>query len=329
MIKYMTSKDLSAALVVFTVVVLVVVGAIVWVHYYYLPHMASEVETAQTIATSTASNLQLPATSAASSTTASSTLPPTTVENSAGIVTCANGDLNCFIAAAQRCTQASVEWNNTLNLLGALIQTTTSTLILRGTVAGKCSFSNHIDAVSLAFASATIAQAESKGIMAAQMLEQLQESNVQAQESVGMTTTCAFTSDYLVQMLTNWSEGKESSDDLSSSDCTAVAADGKPIQSYGGSSSAATPVVTIVYFTANQQSGINGINFKVISLTASNLTVTITDSGTGQSQTVSFTVDNPVIVFGHAMTVTNIGAVSNGTLGGQTEYIERATLTYN
>jgi hypothetical protein len=224
-----------------------------------------------------------------------------------------------------------VEWSSNLNLFGALTQTTKSNLTLGGMISGKCSFSNRIDGVSLAFPSSTIAQAEAKGITAAQIQEQLQQSDAQAQQSVGMTTRCTFTTSYLTQMLTNWSEGNLSSSDLNPGNCTATEANGKSIQIYtGGSDIPLTSAgTTTVYLSANEQSGINGIDFKVDALTTSQLNVTITDSATAQSQTVAFTINNPVTIFGHTMTVTSIGQVSNGTISGQAAYIEQATLTYN
>ena len=327
----MNLKGFAAAIVIFAVVVLAVVGAIAWVHYYYLPHMAAENNTMRTVSTSTAPTAQLPATSIASTSTVQATVSTTEAGNATGLISCASNDLTCLIAAARTCSPASVEWSSTLNLFGAFIQATKSNLTLGGIVSGKCSFSNHVDSVSLAIPSTTIAQAEAKGITAAQIQQQLKESDAQAQQSVGMMTKCTFTTSYLTQMLTNWSEGNLSSNDLAPGNCTATEANGKPIQIYTGESSIPlTPVgTTTVYLSANEQSGINGIDFKVNSITTSELNVTITNSATGQSQTVSFTVDNPVAVFGHTMTVTSIGQVSNGTIGGQPAYIERATLTYN
>ncbi len=330
----MKSRDgFAAAILVFVILALVVIGGIAWVHYYYLPHTAADnANTTQAAPTSSvASVVPTPTASTTSTSSAPTKTSVTKVENNTGLISCASNDLSCLIAAARTCSPASVEWSSTLNLFGAFIQTTKSNLILGGMVSGKCSFTNRVDGVSLAIPSTTIAQAEAKGITAAQIQEQLQQSDAQAQQSVGMTTKCTFTTSYLTQMLTNWSEGNLSSNDLNPGNCTATEANGKSIQVYtGGSNIPLTSVgTTTVYLSANEQSGINGVDFKVNSLTTSQLNVTITDSKTGQSQTVSFTVNNPVTVFGHAMTVTSIGQVSNGTIGGQPAYNEQATLTYN
>lgn len=201
----------------FAVIALAIIGAIAWVHYYYLPHIAAENASAvQTISTSSAlvAPVSMNSTSTISTSTAQTNASTTKAENTAGPIKCANNDLSCFIAAARTCSPASVEWSSTLDLFGAFIQTTKSNLVLGGMVSEKCSFSNRVDGVSLAIPSTTIAQAEAQGITAAQIQEQLQQSDAQAQQSVGMTTKCTFTTSYLTQMLTNWSEGNLSSNDL-------------------------------------------------------------------------------------------------------------------
>ena len=78
----MKSRDgFAAAVVVFIALALVVIGGIAWVHYYYLPHMASE--STSTVSTSSVSVPVVPAvtTSTVASTTPKQATIPVTVQN--------------------------------------------------------------------------------------------------------------------------------------------------------------------------------------------------------------------------------------------------------
>lgn len=150
---------------------------------------------------------------------------------------CADNDISCFIAAAKTCSPASVEWTATINFLDIFDQTTRSHLAIRGlNSSGKCSFSERVDNVNLAITSTTEQQAKAQGATDAQIQQQLQASNAQAKQSIGITTSCAFTTGYLVQMLTNWQKGNLSSSDLASGSCTATNASGKSIPILTGGS---------------------------------------------------------------------------------------------
>ena len=297
-------KGSAAAIVIFLVFALAVVGAIAWVHYYYLPHMATENTVTQAVvSTSTASTT---VTNAVATSTEATT---TTEGNTVGPITCANNDLSCFISAAQKCSPSSVEWNMSLNLFG-IVETTQSHLTVSGGSVNACSFSERLDSANVTIPSSTITQAEAKGTTAAQIQQQIAQSNAQAQQSIGTITKCTFTASYLTQVLTKWSEGSGSSNDLPSSECTTTES----------AANAAQAVKTTVYLRAGETIGLSGIEFKVSSLTASQLGVTITDMATSQNQAEVFAIGNPVTVFGHTITLTAITQANGG---------EQATVTYN
>jgi hypothetical protein len=85
---------------------------------------------------------------------------------------------------------------------------------------------------------------------------------------------------------------------------------------------------TTIYLSANEDSTINGLEFKVNSITSSQLNITITDTSSGQNQSVSLIPNSPVTVLGHDIMVTAIQQVSEGTVNGQPIYSEQATLNY-
>jgi hypothetical protein len=304
--KTKSQKGSAAAIVIFLVLALAVVGAIAWVHYYYLPHMAAE-SPSTTQATST--SLTATSTLATSSATVNSTQTTTAVGSTAEPIVCVNNDLSCFISVAQKCSPSQVEWSMSLNLFG-FIETTQSHLAVSGGSVGACLFSERLDGANVTIASATMAQAEAQGTTAAQIQQQIAQSNAQAQQSIGTVTKCIFTTSYLTQVLTKWSQGSGSSNDLPTSKCTTT-------ESAANTAQAAK---TTVYLRAGETIGLSGIEFKVGSLTASQLGVTITDMATSQSQAEVFAVGTPITVFGHVITLTAITEANGG---------EQATVTYN
>jgi hypothetical protein len=350
--KIMKSRNgFAATLVLIIILVVVVVGVIAYFHYAYPPQPTPQNNTV-TQSSSTAST---------NPTISPTATIPVAVQPTAGPKSCSNNNLNCFIAAAANCSLASVEWTQTITLLGVYNQTSQIHLALSGlNSAGKCSFSDRTDSLTLSLTSQAEQSAKAQGMTDVQIQQQLQAAQTQAsQQSVGTTVTCALATKTLVQMLTNWSKETFSSSDLSSGNCTATLPNGtKAPVSTGGSvqltpssepssqpasddssdntgnaAGAATPPSGVgtatVYLYANETITSDNVEFKVNTLTTSQLNVTITNQTTGQSQTVSLTPNNAVTVVGHDIIVTSIAQTSNGTVNGQPVYSEEAIVNYN
>ena len=82
------------------------------------------------------------------------------------------------------------------------------------------------------------------------------------------------------------------------------------------------------YLYSNETSTINGFEFQVNNVTSNQLNVTITNTATGRSKTVLFTLSDPLMVFGHSMEITNIQQINTVTANGQSTYAEEARLIY-
>jgi hypothetical protein len=346
-IKAMKSRDgFAATLALIIVFIVAVIGAIVYVHYTSrqpAPQNNTAIQSSSTVS----------ANAIASPTATVPIAPPA----AAGPKSCSTNNLNCLIIAAANCSPAAVEWTQTITLLGVYNQTSQIHLALNGlNSAGKCSFSDRTDSLTLSLTSQAEQSAKAQGMTDAQIQQQLQAAQTQAsKQSVGTTVTCALATKTLVEILTNWSKGVFSSSDLASGSCTATLPNGaKTPLSTGGSVqftpssqpssqptsddtgntvTAATPPSGVgtatVYLYANETITSGNIEFKVNTLTASQLNVTITNQTTGQSQTVSLTPNDAVTVVGHDIMVMSIAETSNGTVNGQPIYSEEATVNYN
>ncbi len=325
----MNRDGFAAVILLFAVLALAVIGGIAYVHYVYLPKIAAQNNNvAQPTSTSASSSLPASATPIATT---------TATQAAAGSKACAANDMNCLIAAAAKCSPAAVEWTATVNFLDVFTETAQNHLALKGlSSAGKCAFSERVDDVSLAVTSQAEQQAKAQGVTDAQIQQQLQASNAQAKQSIGMTTSCTFTTTYLVQMLTNWQKGNISSSDLTSENCTATDAGGKslPLPNANGvisitpsGQTAPQPVATsggnqgsTNYFEGSLtdlsrmdvvvSSGDSlvldqlGLTIKATSVTATTFSGTATKSG--QTQSFSLTAGNQVTAFGYVITLHDI-----------------------
>jgi len=287
------------------ILALVVIGGIAYVQFIYLPQMAAQ---SNNLAQPTSTPTMASQPTANPSSTASTAIVPM-AGSPTGPSECGTS-LSCFEIAATTCSPADV----TFSALG-----TTAQLKISGLNSGnKCLFAEQTD---------------------------------------GMNLSCEFTTSYVSQMISRWQAGNLSSNDLTSLNCSATDASGKSIQLNSGGSNAIVPssqptpqqvpsgnssgsaspstaippsgVGTVtVYLYSNEDSVTNGLEFKVNSLTASQLNVTVTDHATGASQAASLTPDNPMTVAGHDIMVTSIQQASNGTVNGQPVYSEEAVLSY-
>lgn len=131
-------------------------------------------------------------------------------------------------------------------------------------------------------------------------------------------------------------KGNTTANYLATGDCKITNPNGTPSTvQYSASGTVTIPLTpatptgpTTVHLSAGETETVNGLEFKVNAITASQLNVTVTNTKTAQSQTASLTLNNPVMVLGYSMTVTSFQQVSYGTIGGQPSYVEQATMSY-
>lgn len=262
----------------------------------------------------------------------STTAIPSPTQNPAP--NCPDNDLTCFIAAVKTCSPTSTEWTSKITLFGTFIQTTKSQLTLETPeTAGKCRFVSRVENVSVEFTPQALQQVKTQGLTDSQMQQQLQESNAQAKQTIGLVTSCTFPVDRLSELLTNWSKGNVSSSDLTSEDCTATDASGKPRQlpsANGTLSVSPTPSgQQTVSLYDHSDVTFNGLEFKVgVISSTTKLDLTVTDHATNKSVSVTLLVNQPMAVLSYNLTLTGIKQTQTGTANGKPVLQNVATVSY-
>ncbi|MFA6341054.1 MAG: hypothetical protein WCX27_02325 [Candidatus Paceibacterota bacterium] len=138
-------------------------------------------------------------------------------------------DMNCFINAAKQCSTSTIEWSMTIDLFGVEDTSQLNMQIKGPTNDGKCMFYSHTNSRQVAMSAETMSKAKSEGVTDDQIQEQLKVMNDSVKDLTGMTTSCTFTNEYLVQLLADWSKGNYSSEDLAPGNCTMTDKNGKII----------------------------------------------------------------------------------------------------
>ncbi|MBU6500807.1 MAG: hypothetical protein KGJ89_04680 [Patescibacteria group bacterium] len=155
----------------------------------------------------------------------------------AGPMVCAANDIHCLAAAAQNCSQASVEWTQTSTVQNVFNQTTQINLAIKGLDAtGRCSFSARMDSVDLSLTTQEEQQAKAAGNSDARIQQLLQGATTLArQQSVGAVISCSFASNNLVQILNDFGTAN-----LTSDNCTKTSPAGTSVPLPTGTSPAPT-----------------------------------------------------------------------------------------
>ena|GEM_PF-1855020 len=122
-------------------------------------------------------------------------------------------DFECFIAAAETCTEANLTRTASINLFG-IITTATNVMEIRGMEGGKCVYYQKTIKNEVTFSEEFLEQAREGGATEGELKEQLAASNEMAQATVGFEVTCEFSTQELTAMLENWKAGVGSSSDL-------------------------------------------------------------------------------------------------------------------
>lgn len=156
-----------------------------------------------------------------------------------GLINC-GADMSCFMSAIKDCSISSVEETRTVSVFGMFNQTNKQTLKLTGyDTSKKCVFTSHVDDVisleySPEFKEMMISKMKEDGrvLSDSEMVEAFKipdEALASAKSTIGMTTKCSFTTNYLTELLTKWAKGSYSSDDTKLGNCTVTDSFGKVI----------------------------------------------------------------------------------------------------
>lgn len=211
------------------IAILAVAGGVAYMRYGRAPQGA-----APSSASGTAAATSTPP--SVSAVSGSSTAPAGSVESPAvaGPKDCGT-DMSCFVAAAGTCAPATVEWVQSTVVFGVFDQEGQLHLSLGVPNAGSgCVFSDRTDKVTLSVTPQGGQWAKAQGATDAQVQQQLQAAQAQADRSAGASITCTLPTKTLVQMLTAWSEGSSTTSAFSANNCTAALPDGTKVP-YSGS----------------------------------------------------------------------------------------------
>lgn len=152
-------------------------------------------------------------------------------------VSCRQGDYDCFITAAQKCTRAKMTTTSTVNLLG-IEQTSTSLLEIRGKSKGRCSlYRKHL---KTNLRSDPVAGGDGASITA----EALERARALAKTTEGLDGICSFKTNDLIALIRRWRAGEFSSNDYARATCTGKLHTDES-SSGPSTSQPATPVTTI------------------------------------------------------------------------------------
>jgi hypothetical protein len=138
-------------------------------------------------------------------------------EEPAGPIECGT-DMDCFIAAAENCEEATMARTASINLFG-IITTATNHMEISENSAGDCVYFQRTDENVVEFSEELVESMLEANNTQEEIDEQLAESNEMAQMTVGYEMTCTIEPGELVTILTAWSQGSGSTNDFANADC--------------------------------------------------------------------------------------------------------------
>lgn len=254
--------------------------------------------------------------------------PTTTQAKASSVSGSCSTSMNCFITAAQKCSPATVSFTGTIDVSALFAESVKSQLAIKGlNSSGKCIFSDDAISAKGIVTPQFLSGAEAQGLTAAQAQQEVQG---EANQSAGQTSQCTFTPSALVSLLTDWSKGPINVSAFTPGNCTSNSTPtntninvttppaSAPEQVYGGTAT----------LTAPGNFGYNNLKFNVAAVYSASANMTVSNSATGQSATVSLNLNQPMTVVGYTMTVTNITMVESTNAQGQNVFSNKATLTF-
>lgn len=133
-------------------------------------------------------------------------------EEPAGPIDCGT-DMDCFIAAAENCEDATMTRTASVNLFG-MITTATNYMEISMDSAGNCVYFQRTEENVVEFSDAFVESMLEANKTQEEIDEQLADSNERAQMTVGLEMTCTTTSENIVETLNEWEQGIFSSEQL-------------------------------------------------------------------------------------------------------------------
>lgn len=128
-------------------------------------------------------------------------------------------DMDCFIEAAENCTEASMVRIASVETFG-MITTAKNLMEIQGMENGKCVYYQKTLESSVSFSEEMLESAQAANATQEQIDAQLAQANEMAQSTVGFEVTCEFEAVELSSMLKRWKEGTASSKDLAGCEYT-------------------------------------------------------------------------------------------------------------
>lgn len=131
-------------------------------------------------------------------------------------------DFDCFIEASRDCNPAKITHTlGPLNIFG-MLQTTTSSLEIKGLEADKCVLYTRTEKIDLKFSEEAIQGLLASGLTHEEIQQKEQETNEQYDTFEGADGTCKFAPNDLTAMLDRWKAGQFSSEDWAVAECEGV-----------------------------------------------------------------------------------------------------------
>jgi hypothetical protein len=179
----------------------------------------------ETVATPTVSAAIIPSAAIVTTATAAVQTPAVTAVSLAiptGTKDCGT-DINCFIAAANTCAPAAVNYADSSNLFGYISVNAIADLQTSPTADGSCLFTDKTLTESFATNATGQQLALSEGLSQGDINSQLASLSAAAnKQTIGSVLMCALPSNDLATIITNWTHGNMSTDDFSGYQCTTV-----------------------------------------------------------------------------------------------------------
>jgi len=251
-----------------------------------------------------------------------------------GPASCRANDMKCFIVATRTCTPTKMEWTVLVNMFGLTYGGKGLFTLAHANTPTLCQYSERTESMRVTISPEELQKMKASGITSAQAKQHLVVMNTQAQKGVGITVTCTMSQTQIVSILTKMKNGEFSSSEFPPDKCTTShssgSTNGKSTVSYPtGEMTPETVAGMTVFLYLHEDDAFNGLEFKVLSLTASKLSVLITDHNTGKSATEDFIPGQVKTVAGRSMTLKSITLIKDGTDNGKPSYDLQAKLWYH
>lgn len=136
-------------------------------------------------------------------------------------------DMSCFINNTKNCSPSTVEFETSISVFD-LYQTASLKLDLTGFNASKkCGYESRVLATVVGFTDEFKLTPEYKAEKLEDLEKVLTQANEAAKSVIGSTTKCAFTTDYLTNLMTKQMEGNYTSKDFVPGNCVMTDSTGK------------------------------------------------------------------------------------------------------